>query len=323
MIVGFVYNENEAVYDSPQTENISIEKPTTTFQSEDAKRREIELMAQNNPLIKGLISGVITYYIEPLPAYANQDVRNSVNEFDRAINGLYLPELKMKFQRTNDSNNPDISFQWIKNYGTHVAGEAIFKRVLKIGLGNEQCGEWQPFDSQSVILIMVHEFGHALGYHHSNDPNNVMYATTDYRLSVDYDKIVTLDEGQLLTIPFCRGGTFSYSTTSSSQSNGFEIYVLTPETNSVSFLQDKIGQYYPSCSGEESKAYSSFSNKCTVPMGSKLLIYNKNDILQFSAIDVKVRIIDENIRSMPNLEWDYNAFEYDQAFLDEVWNMYH
>ena len=100
-------------------------------------------MAQTNPLIKGLISGEISFYIEPLPSYASFEVKNSVDEFANSIDGVYESELKIRFHRTSDPNNADIHFSWIKNYGTHVAGEAIFKRVLKIGLGNEQCGEWQ------------------------------------------------------------------------------------------------------------------------------------------------------------------------------------
>lgn len=193
--------------------------------------------------------------------------------------------------------------------------------MIKIGLGNERCGEWQPFDAQSVLLIMIHEFGHSLGYGHSNDPDNVMYSSTDYRLVSDYDKTITLDEGQLITIPFCRVGAFSYSAISNSQSNGFLIYVLTPETNSLSFIHDGSGKYYPSCSGSES--YLSYSNRCTVPNDAKLVVYNKDDLFQFNAINVDVRIVDENARPLPNLAWDQRAFEYDQVFLDEVWNIYH
>lgn len=280
-------------------------------------------MTQTNPLIKGLISGTITYYIEPLPPYASADVSNAVDQFDKSINGVYEPSLRVTFQRTYDQNNADIQFSWIKNYGSQVAGESIVKRVLKIGLGSEQCGDWQPFDAQSVLLIMVHELGHSLGYGHSSDPNNVMYATTDYRLSVDYDKTTTLDEGEFTWISFCRAGTFSYTVSSSDSSNGFLIYVLTPQTDPTSFINNANGQFYPSCSGKESQAYSTFSGNCVVPYGAKLLLYNKNDLLKFNAINVSVRIVDENQRPVPELEWDKRAFEYDDSLLNEVWNLYH
>ncbi|MEK6971488.1 MAG: hypothetical protein AABW60_01895, partial [Thermoproteota archaeon] len=81
------------------------------------------------------------------------------------------------------------------------------------------------------------------------------------------------------------------------------------------------GNYYPSCSGTDS--YVTFSGTCTVPAGAKLLVYNEDDILEFNAINVNVQIVDIGERITPNLEWDLDAFEYDESFLDEVWEMYH
>lgn len=93
------YDNEENSRDFPETDQkTSQELVTSTFQYDDSRRREIELMAQTNPLIKGLISGVITYYIETIPAYVNQDVRNSINEYDRGIDGVYDEGLRITFQ---------------------------------------------------------------------------------------------------------------------------------------------------------------------------------------------------------------------------------
>ena len=270
-------------------------------------------------MVKGLINGVIRIYIEPLPSYASYDISSGIDTVVAELERTQLDQLR--FQRVYNPNDSDIYISWIKDYGSHTVGEAIFKSHIKVGLGTANCyGEWSPLDAHTILLIFVHELGHSMGFGHSNDPNNIMYYQTPTRFSVDYDKNWTLDEGQLVDISFCSAGTYSYSISSNDSSNGFYAYILPPNTDSTSFLEGS-GNYYPSCSGTDS--YVTFSGTCTVPAGAKLLVYNKDDILEFNAINVNVQIVDIGERITPNLEWDYNAFEYDEEFLDEVWNMYH
>ena len=68
---------------------------------------------------------------------------------------------------------------------------------------------------------------------------------------------------------------------------------------------------------------SSYSDTCNVADGSQLLIYNKNELLQFDAIRIDIKIVDLNERKNPDFAWDFNAFQYDQKWLNEIWNMYH
>ena len=57
--------------------------------------------------------------------------------------------------------------------------------------------------------------------------------------------------------------------------------------------------------------------------GSKLVIYNFNELLQFDAIRVKTTIIDLNQIDTPDYLWDEKVFEYDQTWLNDVWEMFH
>jgi|CXWL01.1.fsa_nt_gi hypothetical protein len=291
--------------------------------NDDSRRKELEQMAQINPVVKGLITGVIKIYVEPIPNYASDGVSEGI---DAILNELEKTQIEqLHIQRVYDPNEGDIYISWVKDYGSHTLGEAIFKSHIKIGLGASNCiGEWQPFDAHTVTLVFWHELGHSLGFNHSNDPNNIMYYQTPMRFSVDYDNTITLDEGQAKSIPFCLDdgstGTFSYSANSNSDSNGFLIYVLTPGT-SPQLVLDGRGQVYTSCSGNDS--YKSFSNTCTVANGASLMVYNKDDLLQFSAINVNIQIKDIGERITPNMEWDASAFEYDEAFLEEVYRLYH
>ena len=308
----------------PTNTSPSSSQPTSSqssfFSSENDRKKELEQMAITNPLISGMISGKLRYYVEPVPSYATGDITTAVNKVTNALDDTYIHQ--MSFQRVYNPNQTDLFIQWIKNYGTHVVGESILKRVIKVGLGKDSCyGDWQPFDADSVTKIMFHEIGHSVGYGHSPDQSNIMYASTDTRLRQDLDRTQALDEGQFTWTDFCRAGTYSYTIESSDRSNGFYVYVITTNTNPVSFINDNQGKYYPDCSGE--KAYYSFSRSCTVPDGAKLLLHNKDDILQFSVIRLDVKIIDQNERFWPNFAWDNAVFEYDQQFLNEVWNLYH
>lgn len=145
------------------------------------------------------------------------------------------------------------------------------------------------------------------------------YQIQQMKFAEDYDQTQTLDEGYYYYVPFCKSGSYSYQITSNNQDNGFYVYVLTPETAPASFVSgSSSAKYYPSCSGEYDVAYISYSNSCNVPFGSKLLVYNKDDLLQTSAIQVKIQIIDTNDNDSPDMTWNMEDFEYDQAWLDKV-----
>jgi len=296
-------------------------KSTIKTQQETAERDKIESLAKTNPLVQGLISGKLKFYIEPVPSYASSQVVDVVNmiteEFEKTT--FY----GMKFQRVYSPSDANLHISWIKEYGSHVLGEAIFKSVVKVGLGQLNChGFWQSFDSTTILKILWHEIGHSVGFGHSKDPNNIMYAVTMTTFETDYKKIITLDEGEYTSIKFCNGGQMGYQVSSDHESNGFYIYVITPKTNAGNFVNNNQGQYYSKCSGGDN-LMASYSNTCDVPAGAQLLIYNYNELLQFDAIRVNVEITNLNERSIPDLVWDFKEFQYDVTWINDVWDMYH
>jgi len=295
-------------------------KTTIKTQQETAERNEIELLAKTNPLVQGLIAGQLKFYIEPVPSYASPQVADGVETITIALEKT--PFYGMKFQRVYSPADANLHISWIKDYGSHTVGQAIFKSVVKIGVGKTNCyGDWQAFDGSTVLKILWHELGHSLGFGHSNDPNNIMYYATDIRFVADYEKTKTLDEGEYTTIQFCNDGLMGIQASTNSKYDGFYVYVLTPETNAGDFINSNQGKYYGSCSRED--LMSSYSDTCNVPDGSRLLLYNKNELLSFDAIRIDVKITDLNERDMPDMTWDLKEFQYDQTWLNDVWNMYH
>jgi len=299
-----------------------LERQQKEYEKEllEAKKREMETLAMTNPFISGMIKGTLNIYFEPVPSYASDGVSDIVKGQKDILDGYEIYPMRIKI--VSNPNEADIIVKWIKDFGSPTLGHAIFKSVVEVGLGKNNClGDWRPLNASTVHGILWHELGHSFGFSHSNDPNNIMYATLQTQFSMDIDKTITLDEGFFQTLPFCNQGTYSYSLSGSSDSNGFWIYVITPETDPLSFIQGDDGQYYSDCSGDE--AYANYSNSCTVSKGASLLVYNRNDLLKFSAISVTIQVVDLN--QMPSLDfiWDMDAFEYDFNELTEIYNLFH
>ena len=123
----------------------------------------------------------------------------------------------------------DIKIHWIKEHsGEDKTLGTEFKSMITIGLGMTKClNDWQPLDENSITKLLYHEMGHAFGYRHSSDPNNIMYKLMEPKLAIDYDNTLTIDEGSLSSIPLCDGGTFQYSASvTNSKSNGFDLLYL-------------------------------------------------------------------------------------------------
>jgi len=288
------------------------------------KRAQIEEMARTNPLVAGLIYGKLKFYIVPIPDYAGDVVKLGVDTLSAILeNHEFYTNINVKFKRVYNPSDAQIHISWVKNYGSHVVGESIFKSVVKVGLGSENCyGDWQPFTAPTVMLIFLHEVGHSMGFGHSNNPDNIMYYKTDIKFETEYDEIIALDEGEYITLPFCSGGTILYQISSDDKNNGFHVYVLPPETDSSNFINYRTGKYYPDCSTENTMV--TFGNECTVPNGAKLVIHNPDDIFNFDVIRVDVKIIDlDQVKVPADLSWDMSVFEYDEKWLNEIWNMYH
>ena len=296
------------------------EKQQSVSISENSSKSQIEILARTNPYLNGIITGTINIHVQPVPSYADPRVSEDVDSILKSIDGTVFGSY-ITLRVVSNANDADIKINWVKDFGSEKLGHAVFKSFVEVGLGEDNCqGDWQAFDTLTVTKIFWHELGHSIGYNHSTKSDNIMYPTIPTQFVTDVDTTFVLDEGYYKTITFCKSGSMNYNLSSDNQNNGFYAYVLPSTTDPTQFLNN-VGEYYPSCSTEDPMV--SFGSTCNVVIGDKLMVYNKDDYLQTSAIQINLKIVDMNTMSDVDFDWDSDAFQYDSEWIAQIYDLFH
>ena len=267
-------------------------------------------------MIRGIIDGKIDFYVEAIPYYAADGVKEEVKSLTDWMDSTPT------WNQVYNEASADLYIGWIRDYGHKALAITYSKNRIEVGLGTQTCtGDWAPFNDNTVYHVLWHEVGHSMGYGHSLDQNNIMYKNFPQQFYPDFERTELLADGVYLQIPFCKGGSYAYTITTDSQYSGFDVDVLPPEQDVQEFVNEG-GLHYPSCSAD---FMVSFSKECDVAGGvnnfSTLVIHNnQNSGAPGEAINIDVKIIDSNPFWLPELAWDEKVFVYDQEFLDYVAN---
>ena len=268
---------------------------------EAQEKAEIIEMSKTNPRIKGIINGELRFYIEPLPSYAASEVKESMRMIVNVLEHSTTTIPNVEMYRVYDENSADIHISWIKNYRSHTLSGAITNSYIKIGLGADNClGDWRPFDALTIYLNLLHEFGHSLGYGHSDDPDNIMYHQIYSRFETDVVISDIFPSGSMKIIPFCGSGYYFYTFSTDNVQDDFDIYVLPSETDPQTFLGSESGSEYVDC-GE--KDTMNFTHSCNVSADSKIVIHNYESY----PIKINGQIVDKDVPKKPDMDYDEEA----------------
>jgi len=216
------YARNEQVL---QAEINSLKKQlATASQGTTADATTIEVLAQTNPLIRSIIDGKIDFYVEPIPYYAADGVKEKVKSLTDWMDSTPT------WNQVYNEASADLYIGWIKDYGHKALAITYSKNTIEVGLGTQTCtGDWAPFNDNTVYHVLWHEVGHSMGYGHSDDQNNIMYYSSPQQFYPDFEKNIFLADGVYQQLAFCKGGSYAYTITTDSQYSGFDVNVLPSE----------------------------------------------------------------------------------------------
>lgn len=279
----------------------------------DDERNQIRVLAKDNPLIRGLMQGELAYYVKPLPSYASQDVRNQVENLASWMDGKTINGVKLK----RSYSYTDFSINWVKDYQEEAIGRQVGGYLI-VGLGSTSCyGDWKPFNGYTVFKIMWHEIGHAMGYDHVSDPNNIMYEHgTSTKYEYDYSDTIILSDGYWRSIQLCNSGSIYFTTERTSSSDGYKVYVIPSNTDPSDVISGN-SPFYLDCSGYED-TWKSFSSNCNVETGSSLVLYNPSLLGAGTDIPIKVKIYNKNNDRELDTSFPNYKMYYSQEFLNRV-----
>ena len=211
-------------------------------------------------------------YIDELPdwaPYAANVMYESTTYWEDQIPGL-------QFYKVDDPLLADFRVQWVKEFGVEHVGYAYGSKFIEVGLGDSDClGKWNPFSSNYVSKIMIHEIGHILGYEHTDDPSDIMYPFAhywEYGL-VEYEDSFVEDYARY--IPLCSSKqvtSFNFHVSTDDPTYGFDVYFVPSSRSLDQWSQNEPFEYYTdeSCFG---KGYLQYGATCEgVPGDAGLMI---------------------------------------------------
>ena len=275
--------------------------------AEQREKDRILVLANTHPMIQAVVSGELKFYFEPLPWYAATGVSAGVEEIAQSLSEWDSYNATMR--RVYFASDADLVVAWVKDYGTHVLGESIYKSHIKVGLGTENCqSDWMAFDPNTVKKVLWHEIGHSMGYSHSPDPTNVMYYLTSTHFYVEQDISESIASGWYMTFPLCGLGEYWYSFESDSTYEGFDIYVLPPGAGAAAVYSGD-GLVYADCGAA---GIANYRNSCNVDYGASIYISPTH---YYNGVTVTGEVIALDEPVWPVMTWDESVFEYEDSDL--------
>ncbi len=238
---------------------------------ETKKEKFIEPKTTENKVaesISSYIFGPKTYkvYIADLPRGADD---NTLDIVDNTMD--FWEEIEdIGFQITDSEVEADLKVFWVKDFGGEHMGYA-YRDLIEIGIGDSNCGEWLRYSNDHILQITKHEFGHALGYDHSDDPNSLMYPTLNQEYDFIINKKDVLPPGYYQYFNACSLNDVADFSIDLSTDNNIDFYVVSSYEDYKYLLNGESFLYYETCYKNEITEYK---DNCIINNGGGFVIGN-------------------------------------------------
>ena len=269
--------------------------------------------AMSQLLLHGVVTGLLTFTMDQLPAYAGEDVSEALQLVEDDLTAWNSQGFNVS--PSGPEEDPDFTIGWLRDAGGHLdtlVGEG--RRVL-VPLGETNCnGEWAPYDGETVRRLLWHELGHVFGYGTSQDPNNIMYSEIETKFAEDQAVDLVLapaSTGIVHTIGLCGGGTFTYVFEEPDAGNVYNILILKPGVAPSGYYEEE--NWYADC-GSTPQLYT---NECIVEDGAVMLVYTQTALTRVTGtISKRVELPEID------MEWDPATFRYNEAALQALMDLF-
>ena len=260
----------------------------------------------NQPLLRGIVNGLLTFGTEPLPDYASEGAAEAVQQVAGDLEEWNGQGFNV---RPADPQDADLTIGWVRDYGSPprtVVGEGT--RIM-VALGATNClGNWAPFDGETVKRLLWHEIGHAFGYGESTKEDNIMHPELATRFATHQTVELVLAPPSLSqTVPLCGAGTFIYAFEKPTMGGSYQVAVLKPGVKPADYFGED--SQYTGCSS----SVNVYTNECIVEEGAVLLVYSQMAIFGVTGTLSKNVVLPEI-----ELAWDPDTLRYSQEALDTL-----
>lgn len=185
-----------------------------------------------------------TYYIyaQPLPKetqFTSDTVLKSTNYWSEHTGS--------KFTIISDPNPASIKITWLREPHLEYSGYTVGK-TAEVAIGDSKCDNtWHAYDSEFISSTLTHELGHALGFGHSGNTNDIMYPVIFNAKYAPIKQTLTLGPNESVFVHVCtfwQKGTFHYSVDSDNQKIPLKIFFVPSKIEFNKFLNGQIFDHY-------------------------------------------------------------------------------
>jgi hypothetical protein len=196
-------------------------------------------------------------YVQPLP----QETQFTSDLISKSTN-YWSERIGSKFSIISDPNVSSIKITWLREPHLEYSGYTIGKTV-EVAIGDSKCDNtWHPYDTNFVSSTLTHELGHALGFGHSTNTNDIMYPVIFNAKYAPITQTLNLGPNESMFVHVCtfwQKGTFHYSISSDNQKDPLKIFFVPSKTEFNKFLDGQVFDHYTNdgCFGTQSSSYDS------------------------------------------------------------------